>query len=286
MKTQESINYERIAKAINYIQLNFREQPSLEDLAEHVHLSTAHFHRMFTEWAGTSPKKFLQYTSLTYAKSRLRAKEPLTLFETTFEIGLSSSSRLHDLFVSIEGMSPAEYKQGGRNLEIDYSFSESPFGRVMTAATEKGLCLMVFEDDASEGLVRLAELFPNASLYERMSRHQESALRIFSRQPISLNEIKLHLKGTEFQLKIWEALLQIQEGDLSTYGKIASEIGNPLASRAVGTAIGANPISFLIPCHRVIQSSGLLGGYRWGLTRKIAMIGWEASFLNQLNEEL
>lgn len=276
MSTQNQIDYERIAKAIDYIRSNFKLQPSLEEVAEKIHLSPAHFQKMFSDWAGTSPKKFLQFISLEHAKSLLK-EEKASLFDTAYETGLSSTSRLHDLFVKIEGMSPAEYKNGGKSLNINYSFSESPFGKVIAASTEKGICYMAFETDHHKALGDLQAKFPNASFFERKDDFQNNALSIFSKDWTELNTIKLHLKGTDFQLKVWESLLTIPMGKLSTYGNLADKIGNPNASRAVGTAIGSNPVAFLIPCHRVIQSTGKIGGYMWGSERKQLIIGWESS---------
>lgn len=276
MSTQNQIDYERIAKAIDYIRSNFKLQPSLEEVAEKIHLSPAHFQKMFSDWAGTSPKKFLQFISLEHAKSLLK-EEKASLFDTAYETGLSSTSRLHDLFVKIEGMSPAEYKNGGKSLNINYSFSESPFGKVIAASTEKGICYMAFETDHHKALGDLQAKFPNASFFERKDDFQNNALSIFSKDWSELNTIKLHLKGTDFQLKVWESLLTIPMGKLSTYGNLADKIGNPNASRAVGTAIGSNPVAFLIPCHRVIQSTGKIGGYMWGSERKQLIIGWESS---------
>ncbi|HCR77601.1 MAG TPA: cysteine methyltransferase [Chryseobacterium sp.] len=276
MSTQNQIDYERIAKAIDYIRSNFKLQPSLEEVAEKIHLSPAHFQKMFSDWAGTSPKKFLQFISLEHAKNLLK-EEKASLFDTAYETGLSSTSRLHDLFVKIEGMSPAEYKNGGKSLNINYSFSESPFGKVIAASTEKGICYMAFETDHHKALGDLQAKFPNASFFERKDDFQSNALSIFSKDWSELNTIKLHLKGTNFQLKVWESLLTIPMGKLSTYGNLADKIGNPNASRAVGTAIGSNPVAFLIPCHRVIQSTGKIGGYMWGSERKQLIIGWESS---------
>ncbi|MCQ4139067.1 methylated-DNA--[protein]-cysteine S-methyltransferase [Chryseobacterium sp. EO14] len=276
MSTQNQIDYERIAKAIDYIRSNFKLQPSLEEVAEKIHLSPAHFQKMFSDWAGTSPKKFLQFISLEHAKSLLK-EEKASLFDTAYETGLSSTSRLHDLFVKIEGMSPAEYKNGGKSLNINYSFSESPFGKIIAASTEKGICYMAFETDQHKALGDLQAKFPNASFFERKDDFQSNALSIFSKDWSELNTIKLHLKGTDFQLKVWESLLTIPMGKLSTYGNLANKIGNPNASRAVGTAIGSNPVAFLIPCHRVIQSTGKIGGYMWGSERKQLIIGWESS---------
>ncbi len=276
METQASINYHRIARAIDYIKENFKSQPNLDEVAEKIHLSPSHFQRLFTEWAGTSPKRFLQYISVEHAK-RILKEERATLFDTAYETGLSSTSRLHDLFINIEGMTPAEYKNGGKNLVIHYSFAESPFGSLIVASTSKGICYMAFEDDESTALNNLSIKFPNATFQRKLDLLQQNALFIFQNDWSKLNEIKLHLKGTDFQLKVWESLLKIPMGGLSTYGGIAERIGNPHASRAVGTAIGSNPVAFLIPCHRIIQSSGTVGGYMWGATRKTAIIGWERS---------
>jgi len=279
METQADINYSRIAKAIDYIRGNFRSQPNIDEVAEKIHVSPSHFKRLFTEWAGTSPKRFLQYISVEHAK-RILKEERATLFDTAFETGLSSTSRLHDLFVNIEGMTPAEYKNGGKNLHINYSSAESPFGPLLVASTHKGVCYMAFEDDEKEALDDLKAKFPNAEFQRKLDRFQQNALFIFQNDWSKLNEIKLHLKGTDFQLKVWESLMKIPLGKLSTYGNIAEQIGRPNASRAVGTAIGSNPIAFLIPCHRVIQSSGRFDGYHWGTTRKTAMIGWEQARIN------
>lgn len=276
MREQENINYNRIAAAIDYIKANFKEQPNLDEVAEKVHLSPFHFQRLFTEWAGTSPKKFLQYISVEHAKTLLKENQS-TLFETAYETGLSGTSRLHDLFINIEGMTPAEYKNGGKNLFINYSFAESLFGNLIVASTAKGICYMAFNDDEGQALNDLKTKFPNASFTRKLDLIQQNALFIFQHDWNKLPAIKLHLKGTDFQLKVWETLLKIPMGQLSTYGSIAQKIEKPGASRAVGTAIGSNPVAFLIPCHRVIQSTGTFGGYMWGNTRKTAIIGWEGA---------
>ncbi|QXU42435.1 methylated-DNA--[protein]-cysteine S-methyltransferase [Pedobacter sp. D749] len=278
MKAQEEINFNRIAEAISYIKENFKIQPGLEEIAKKVNLSPFHFQRLFSEWAGTTPKRFLQYISIGYAKEML--KENQSLFDTALETGLSGTSRLHDLFVNIEGMTPGEYKNGGENLCINYSFAESPFGNVIVASTSKGICHIAFYDDENTAFANLQFQFPVAQYQQLLDKEQQNALYIFSHDWSKLQQIKLHLKGTDFQLKVWEALLKIPMGKLATYGNIAKQLQNPNASRAVGTAIGDNPVAFLIPCHRVIQSSGALGGYHWGVNRKTAMIGWEAAKTN------
>lgn len=279
MNEQENINYNRIAAAIEYIKSNFKQQPNLNEVAEQVHLSPFHFQRLFKEWAGTTPKKFLQYISIEHAKKLITDKQT-TLFDTAFETGLSGTSRLHDLFINIEGMTAAEYKNGGKNLSVNYSFAESPFGNLIVASTSKGVCYMAFEDNEEKALNNLKEKFPNATFQRKLDLMQQNALFIFQNDWSKLPEIKLHLKGTDFQLKVWETLLKIPMGQLSTYGNIAMQTGNPNSSRAVGTAIGSNPVAFLIPCHRVIQSSGNFGGYMWGNTRKTAIIGWEGAKIN------
>ncbi len=280
MNEQESINYNRIAEAINYIRQNFRQQPNLDKIAAEVHLSPYHFQRIFTEWAGTSPKKFLQYISIEHAKKLLKENKA-TLFETAYDTGLSGTSRLHDLFIKIEGMTPAEYKNGGKNLSIRYSFAGSRFGNLIVASTARGICYMAFQDDEMVAFEGLGKRFPNASFSREQDLFQQSALHIFQNDWSRLPEIRLHLKGTDFQLKVWETLLKIPMGQLTTYGAIAGKIGRTGASRAVGTAIANNPVAFLIPCHRIIQSTGIFGGYRWGITRKTAMIGWEGVRSNQ-----
>lgn len=276
MNTQEIIDYNRIAEAIDYLKENFKSQPGLDEVAEKVHLSPFHFQRLFTEWAGVSPKKFLQYLSVEYAKSVLKEKQA-TLFDVTLETGLSSTGRLHDLFVTIEGMTPGEYKNGGESLVIHYNFQSSIFGKLLIASTPKGICYLAFTENEEMTFSELKSCFPKADFVETTDEIQQKALSFFTKEGQTPEEVKLHLKGTDFQLKVWNSLLKIPLGYLSSYGSIANSIENPKASRAVGTAIGDNPVAFLIPCHRVIQSSGMYGQYRWGSTRKKALIGWEAS---------
>lgn len=276
MTQQANLNYQRIAEAIDYLRRHFREQPQLEDVARQVHLSPHHFQRLFTEWAGVSPKQFLQYISLGHAKKMLQ-REQATLFATAEETGLSGTGRLHDLFVKIEGMTPGEYKNGGEKLSINYQFADSPFGSILVASTDKGICHLAFVTDEAEALEELRRQFPKATLTEQTDDLQQSALRIFQRNWEQPEQIRLHLRGSDFQLKVWEALLKIPAGKLSTYGEIARTIQQPGSSRAVGSAIGHNPVAYLIPCHRVIRSSGEFGGYAWGAARKTAIIGWEAA---------
>lgn len=211
-KQQDVINYERIAAAIAFVKQHFREQPSLSTIADHVHVSPDHFQRIFQEWAGTSPKKFLQYTSLQHAKKLLLEKQ-VTLFDATFETGLSSTSRLHDLFINIEGMSPAEFKNGGKDLTIHYGYYPTKFGQTLIASTAKGICYVSFEEDQQQGLFVLASKFPRASLRNGTRLEHQSVLRFFSNDWNNLPQIKLHLRGTDFQLKVWEALLKIPAGN-------------------------------------------------------------------------
>lgn len=279
MDTRQQLNFNRIAEAIEYIRLNFRSQPDLDEVAAKVHLSPFHFQRLFKEWAGVSPKKFLQYTSVAYAKEILR-KQEATLFDAAYDTGLSGTGRLHDLFVTIEGMTPGEYKNGGENLSVNYSYAETPFGNIIVASTQRGICYMAFAEEEAVAFAAMQSHFPRAAFRQMTDISQQNALYIFTQDWKKLNQVKLHLKGTGFQLKVWETLLKIPEGQLTTYGTVAEKIQKPNASRAVGTAIGSNPVAFLIPCHRVIQSNGALGGYMWGTPRKAAIIGWEAARVN------
>ena len=276
MKEKEKTNFRRIEEAIDYITTNFRSQPGLDEVAEKIHLSPYHFQRLFTDWAGVSPKKFLQYISVEHAKNILKDRQ-VSLFDAAFETGLSGTGRLHDLFINIEGMTPGEYKNGGENLLINYSYAESPFGNMLVASTSKGICHMAFADNEQEALAVLQKKFPNAHYKQMVDLIQQNALYIFTKDWKNLSKIKLHLKGTAFQLKVWETLLKIPMGKLSTYGNIAGHLNSPKASKAVGSAVGNNPVAFLIPCHRVIQSTGAFGQYHWGTSRKTAMIGWEAA---------
>ena len=282
---QQELNFERITAAIDYIRTHFRSQPTLDEIAAAVNLSPFHFQRLFTDWAGISPKKFLQFTSIEYAKSLL-VEQQATLFDAALETGLSGTGRLHDLFVQVEGMTPGEYRNGGAALTIRYTHTHSPFGNILIATTGKGICHLAFASDPETGLAELTKRFPNAQLEQGEDLHQLSAMSFFRRDWNNAQKVKLHLKGTDFQLKVWQALLQIPSGKLSTYGTLAAQIGNPKASRAVGTAIGDNPVAFIIPCHRVIQSGGQPGGYHWGVSRKNAMIGWEGALsADGLNRE-
>jgi AraC family transcriptional regulator of adaptative response/methylated-DNA-[protein]-cysteine methyltransferase len=274
-------DYERIEKAIVFLKQNFKQQPDLDEVAKQVHLSPFHFQRLFKEWAGVSPKKFVQFLSVEYAKYLL--KQNLSLLDTSFETGLSGTGRLHDLFINVEGMTPGEYKNGGQDLQIQYSFAETIFGDVIIASTPKGICYLSFVSNEQKETENLFKLFPNANFFQKTDLIQQNAMKFFRADWKDLQKIKLHLKGTPFQLKVWQSLLKIPLGNVSTYTAIANSIQNPGAMRAVGTAIGSNPVAFLIPCHRVIKSSGIVGEYHWGSNRKTAILGWEASSISSPN---
>ncbi len=273
---QAQINFDSIATAIDYLKNNFPNKPTLEEAAVYVNLSPFHFQKMFKEWAGVSPEKFLEYISISYAKSLLNDKQ-LTLFGAAINVGLSSTNRLHNLFVSIESITHNEYKNTGENINIEYCFAITHFGKVIIASTQKGICHIAFINDEKQAIFFLQKIFSKSTLVLLKNAQHEKVIKFFENNLNPKDKIKLHLKGTAFQLKIWETLLTIPMGRLSTYGAIAKAIQNPKAARAVGTAIGDNPIAYLIPCHRVIQASGIFGGYMWGAKRKAAIIGWEAA---------
>jgi len=281
----DSINFNRISEAIKILQHTFTEQPSLDELARQIHVSPAHFQKLFTTWAGVSPKKFVQYVTVSHAKLMLRnsstnkiflSAKPPTLFDTAIVTGLSGTGRLHDLFINIEGMTPGEYKNGGEGLFIKYSFANSIFGNIIVASTVKGICHVSFLDDEKTATKNLMQSFPHATYIQSIEEILLKVIGIFNQKNHAAEKINLHIKGTAFQIKVWEALLKIPEAVLGTYADIAGEIDKAKATRAVGSAIGKNPVAYLIPCHRVIQSTGLFGGYMWGSERKTAMIGWEA----------
>ncbi len=272
-------DYQRIAAAIAFLRAHHADQPDLAAVAQHLHLSEAHVQRLFTRWAGISPKRFLQYLTVEYAKSKIA--ETANLLDLTMAAGLSSPGRLHDLFVSLEAMSPGEYKAGGAGLEIVYGIHPTRFGQALVAMTTRGVCNLLFLDvpDAAAqdaGEAELRRLWPNATLRYDPTATGPVGDRLLN--PLATPKpISLWVKGTNFQIQVWRSLLQLPPGSLSTYGQIARQIGRPTASRAVGNAIGSNPVALLIPCHRVIRESGELGGYRWGLSRKSALLSWEAS---------
>ena len=272
-------NYERIESAIHFLQDQAVTHPDLEQIARHVHLSPTHFQRLFTDWAGVSPKQMLQFLRSSYAKQVLASKG--TLFDATESLNLSSTSRLHDLFIRLEAMTPAEYKAGGAGLTITWEEVDTRFGRALIASTSIGICHIGFCQPGIEERMNLQAKFPRATFQFGKPELHQPAKRWLQEDFSPLNTIKLHVRGTDFQVKVWEALLKIPLGELTTYGDLAHQINHPKASRAVGTAIGDNPIAYLIPCHRVIRSSGIIGDYRWGSTRKTLLIGWEAAQVNR-----
>lgn len=271
-------DYQRVARAIDYLRRHAGEQPPLAVVARHVHLSEHHFQRMFTRWAGVSPKRFLQFLTVEHAKARLAAQPDVAALAD--DSGLSGAGRLHDLFVTLEAMSPGEFKAGGAGLAIRYGLHASPFGPCLIATTARGICRLEFLDDADEKLAAdlLQEEWPRARIEPHVTLTASIARRVFT--PLENDPgppLALRVKGTNFQVKVWRALLGIPSGGAATYSAIARAIGQPAAARAVGNAIGANPIAYLIPCHRVLRESGALGGYRWGESRKAAILGWEAA---------
>jgi AraC family transcriptional regulator, regulatory protein of adaptative response / methylated-DNA-[protein]-cysteine methyltransferase len=275
IKSSENLDYHRVAEAIEYLTDNFKNQPDLNEVARQVHLSPSHFQRIFTEWAGVSPKKFMQYLSLDYLRERIF--DTNNLHQAADLVGFSTQSRVYDLFVSIEGVTPNEYKTYGQGLEIQYGFHQTPFGECFIALAEKGLCALSFVDETSKQATFQAflEKWQAAKLVLNAQNTEGVMGQIFD--PNATNKINLWIQGTNFQLKVWEALLKIPQGSVSTYQKIADSIQNHKAVRAVGTAIGSNPIAYLIPCHRVIKSTGAIGEYHWGSTRKKAILGYEMS---------
>ena len=280
---QQQLYYNRIADAISYLNTHYASQPTLSQVATAVHMSPFHFQRVFARWAGVSPKKFLQFISLKQAQQALQ-RPAATLFDAASEAGLSGTGRLHDLFVQLEGMTPGDYKNGGANLEIKYSFSETPFGEVLIASTSVGICHLAFcVHSRAAALAHLRQRFPNARFLHQALPQHGAALSVFGADAEPLSTIKLHVKGTAFQLKVWEALLKIPSAKLTSYGAVAKSIAKPQAARAVGTAIGSNPVAYLIPCHRVIQSTGIFGDYMWGSGLKTAIIGWEAAQQQRLH---
>lgn len=275
-------HYQTIAASLAYIRANAMRQPNLDELAEQACMSPFHFQRVFTEWAGVSPKKFLQYLTLQHAKAVLSQHHNLA--EVADRCGLSGSSRLHDLFVSIEGITPGTYKQQGEELVLHYSMNTCQFGNYLVASSAQGVCYLHFFKEREAAIADLQNSWPRARVVYTSDTQHEQVQAFFQNTATVNHKIKLHLNGTPFQIKVWEALLRIPEGCLTSYSSLAEHIGKPSASRAVGTAIGSNPVAFLIPCHRVIKSVGGIGEYRWGSERKMAMIGWEAA-RNQLHIE-
>jgi len=287
---QASADYDRVEQAIQYLEDHFREQPSLDDIAASVHLSKYHFQRLFKRWAGVSPTQFMHYLTVDYAKERLAASE--SVYDASLDAGLSGAGRLHDLFVTFEAMTPGEYKRLGEGVTIRYGFHDTPFGRCLLATTPKGICALRFlsasgDETAGAGAIgvlesaaldELAAEWPQATFAQDERASGRIVARIFDpgndeeRRPFHLL-----LKGTNFQVQVWQALLAIPPGGMVSYQDVADRVGRPSASRAIAGAVARNPIGYLIPCHRVINKSGRYHGYRWGASRKKAILGWEAS---------
>lgn len=272
---QSMSDYERIASAIAYISERAVDQPALDDIAAHVHLSPFHFQRLFRRWAGTTPKRFLQALTLESGKHLLAGSG--SVLEVSDSLGLSGSSRLHDHFVDLDAVTPGEYKRKGQGLTIEYGVHETPFGYVFVAMTGRGVCRMDFLDreNSPEPLINLRKAWPLSSLVESRASTLPPVETMLAGNQAPQQRIPLHVRGTNFQVAVWRALLRIPPGSAVSYSQIASALGCPGSARAVGNAVGANPVAFLIPCHRVIQQSGALGGYRWGQPRKQAIQVWE-----------
>ncbi len=267
-------DYERVRQALEFVATHYREQPSLSRIAEHVHLSPYHFQRLFSRWAGTTPKRFLQHLTIEHAKASLL--DDMSVLEASLEHGLEAPARLSELFVRIEALTPGEYRRRGEGLVIRYGFHATPFGRCLLAATDRGICSLSFVEGecADLSLAEMRARLPAADYRLDQAVTARACEALFS--PSDSQSAVLHVAGTAFQLKVWQALLRIPSGKLASYGQIARAIGKPSAARAVGTAIGRNPVALAIPCHRVVRENGMLGGYHWGEARKLAILGREA----------
>jgi len=273
-------DYARVQDVLSFLTGNWRDQPSLETLASRARMSPDGLQRLFTRWAGLTPKAFLQ--ALTLDRARAMLKDSASILETSLDVGLSGPSRLHDLFVTHEGMPPGAYKQKGAGLTIFYGFHPSPFGVSLVMVTDFGLCGLAFAEANAEKavLTDMASRWPNALYTEDSARTAPFAAQIFANCHRQNNQpLRVTFIGTDFEIRVWETLLRIPVGKATTYGDIAASVGSPKAARAVGAAVGKNPISFVVPCHRVLSKSGDLTGYHWGLTRKRAILGWEAGKL-------
>ena len=272
---QLSDDYQRIEQAIRFLEANFQRQPELSEIAASVHLSEYHFQRLFTQWVGISPKRYLQFLTKESAKSWLKASA--SLLEAAYASGLSSPGRLHDLFVTCEAVTPGEFKHKGEGLQITYGIHPSPFGECLLAVTGRGICSLMFVQDSNrEGVLEaFRHDWQKADLSAEPTRTLPLIEQIFSGS--GKESLPLHLLGTNFQIKVWEALLRIPPGAITTYTAVAQSIGRPTAARAVSNAVAHNPIAYLIPCHRVIRESGEMGGYRYGIPRKRAMLEWETA---------
>lgn len=275
---EDNLTYRKIEQAIKYLSTNFKKQPTLDEVAEYVHLSPFHFQRLFSSWAGISPKKFLQFITLEELKKDLYTTRNLS--DVAEKAGLSSQSRVYDLFVNIESMTPEEYKKMGKGLKIEYGIHSTPFGNCIVAMTDKGVCSLNFFDEDEVPLFQEIKAKWPFALWERNQERTAETIHLIFGAKERKSNLNLFLKGTPFQIKVWEALLKIPFGTVSCYRKIADDIGMPNANRAVGSAIGDNPVGYIIPCHRVIRSEGVIGQYHWGVARKSAMIGWEKAKIN------
>lgn len=275
MNLKTHINYQRIEEAIQFLETNFQRQPELDEVAEHIHLSPFHFQRIFTEWAGISPKRFLQYLTVDFLKDKLQ--ESRNLVEAAEAAGLSSQSRVYDLFTTLEGVTPQEYKEHGAGIRIEYGFHETPFGLSLIGVTERGICWLSFlqaDSDPKVELELMKQHWHNSVFHQDQDLTSSFIEKIFYARAQS-SKLHVFVKGTNFQLKVWEALLRVPLGSVTTYQGIAQSMGSPKAMQAVGSAIGANHIAYLIPCHRIIRKDGILGEYRWNSSRKKSIIGWE-----------
>jgi AraC family transcriptional regulator of adaptative response/methylated-DNA-[protein]-cysteine methyltransferase len=274
-----SEDYLRIEQAILYLEKHYKDQPSLEEIAASIGLSEFHFQRIFTRWAGISPKRFLQFLTKENAKELLNKSE--NLLDTALQVGLSSLGRLHELFVTTEAVTPGEYKSRGAGLTIRYGIHPTPFGKCLIGVTERGICHLSFvQISEGEAIDALAADWKEAKMIEDNRSTAPLIRPIFLLDGRGQTPLRLYLRGTNFQLKVWEALLNVPIGAVTTYQRLAAQIGQPTASRAVGTAVGHNPVAVLIPCHRVIRSVGEFGNYRYGAPRKMALLGWEQAQVN------
>jgi AraC family transcriptional regulator, regulatory protein of adaptative response / methylated-DNA-[protein]-cysteine methyltransferase len=275
--SQAASDYARVERAIRYLAENFDRQPTLAQVSRHVALSEYHFQRLFRRWAGVSPKRFLQYVTAGHARELL--EQSSSVLDVSYRVGLSSGSRLHDLFVNVSAATPGEVRSGGEGLTIFWGFHDTPLGRCLIGMTDRGICALSFLSEGGEeaSLAELAGMWERAELREDGRRTRSVVSRIFPPRSAPEGTFDLHLKGTNFQLRVWEALLRIPAGGAVTYGDLARSLELPGAARAVGSAIGRNPVAFLIPCHRVILGSGVFGSYRWGEARKKVMLAREAS---------
>lgn len=283
IKSDLDKDYQRVETALHYVAANFREQPTLADIAASVHLSEFHFQRLFSRWAGVTPKQFLQYLTIQYARECLSAGQ--SVLDATYDSGLSAPARLGELFLRLEAITPSAYRSGGEGLEIAYGYHPTPFGECLIACTQRGITGLQF-CDAEARDVALADMqsrLPSARYSQDQAATASLVNQIFRLSATKGRDqpLSLLVGGTPFQIKVWEALLQLPAGSRVSYQQLASRVGNPKAVRAIGTAVGRNPLALLIPCHRVIRSDGLLGGYHWGVGRKLAIQGWESSQLVQ-----